>query len=181
VIAASVAGVISAAVVAGTLRNLLRLGRLRPTGRGALAEAVRSAERGDVERALDALFPTGWSPAMCDALVLGEPLPAAVAELNEQLGDIDRELSAADGVSKSAVRIPLFAGSFGAIVELLPTVGVPLPDYAPAIAAVGFGIIGAAIGGELGRRTRDRVGDLRTEWDQVASVFSRRFGIAQQR
>jgi hypothetical protein len=154
----------------------VKLERLRPIGRGELEDAVRKADRDGVVHALDALFPAGWSPGICDALVSGEGTAFAVAELNEQLGDIDRELRAGDSVSKSATRIAFFVGSFGAIVELLPTVGVEHPNYAPAVAAVGFGIIGAALSGELGRRSRERVGDLRTEWDHVATVFARRFG-----
>jgi hypothetical protein len=176
VIAASAAGAISAFAIVSTVRHFLKLRRLRPVGQRALEDAVRRSDREAIVGALDALFPGGWSPALADALATGSGSAGAVAELNEQLGDLDHELRVGEAVSKSATRTTLFAGSFGAIVELLPTVGAAHPDYAPAVAAVGFGIIGAAVCGEFGRRSRERVGDLRTEWDHVTAVFVRRFG-----
>lgn len=175
-IAAAVAAAISAAAVVVSARQLLRLGRLRPTPPSALEAAVRASNKDGIARALDQLFPWGWSPVLADALLEGRPSAAAVAELNELFGDVDGALRAGEDVSKGATRIALFAGSFGAIVELLPAVGAEHPSYGPAIAAAGFGLVGAILAGELGRRCRERVGDVRSEWDQVATVFTRRFG-----
>lgn len=174
-IAASVTAAISAAAVAVAARQLVRLGRLRPPRAPGLEEAARGGDPEAVAAALDELFPSGWSPSLADAL-LGKASGAAVAELNEVLGDIDGELRASEGVPRSATRIALFAGAFGGIVELLPTVGAGQPSYGPAVAAAGFGILGAILSAELGRRSKERVGDVRSEWDQVATAFSRRLG-----
>jgi len=176
VIAAVLAAVISAAAVAAAFRQLLAVGRLRPQQPSLLEEAIKTNDASRVGRALDVLFPSGWSPALADLLLRGEAKEAAVAELNEQLGDVDRDLRRGGDVPRSAARIAMFAGVFGGIVELSRAVGTEFPDYRGAISALGAGLVGALVSAELGRRTRDRVGDVRSEWDRVATLFARKVG-----
>jgi hypothetical protein len=163
------------ALAAGAaFRHFVRLGRLLPTGRQALEAAAGSGDPERVGAALGALFPSGWSPVLAEGLLVGTGRVAAVAELNEHLHDIENELVAGRHVPSAAARIAAFAGAFGAIVELTKTVGVEQPNYGPAAAALVLGAIFAVVSAEIGRRSRLRVGEVRSEWDRVATVFARR-------
>ena len=104
---------------------------------------------------------------------------AAVAALNDHLGDVDRTLrSSARELPRSVARIALSTGALGAALEIGAARAAPI-GLRGAIAALLVGALSAGVVLEVGRRARAAETLARAGWDEVSRIFSRR--IAEER
>lgn len=162
----------SAGAVVTASRALARARQSGPQNGDDLTKALATADASGIERALARTFPeTGKE--LADAIYARLPPEAGVALVNETLGEVDRELSTARDVVRSAVRIALFSGSFGAILELIYGMS-DAADAHWALAGQAFlsGALGAGICFEIGRRVAARVEEARVAWDRVGAALA---------
>jgi hypothetical protein len=119
-----------------------------------------------------------WSDYPRIARELGPVMTAdsaeeSVAALNERLGDVARELAVGAELPAASARIGLFTGAILAVVELSRTLsepsGVALGTSGTALAA---GIVAAAVGFDLDRRTRTEADRARGAWNTLSSLVS---------
>ena len=140
--------------------------------RGAVASD--GLDRASRERLFAKLPPDG-PLARTAAEVLSAPShQAAVATLNEALGDVARELDVSREVPKSATRVALACGALLALVEL----GRRLPDdgasaLAGALPPMAAGAVGAAICLILARSAEQRGRRARDGWDRLGRILER--------
>ena len=107
--------------------------------------------------------------------VLGAPSrPAAVARLNEALGDVARELDVGAEVPRTATRVALASAMLFGLVELarrLPEGGAAGMPW--ALAALAAGISSAAVCLLLGRSAQARARRARDGWDRLSRILTR--------
>lgn len=168
-VALALAVVVVAACVSLSAKRLALVSRIE-------REAVASdgLERASRDR-LFAKLPPGGALARTATEVLAAPSrAAAVAALNEALGDVARELDVSREVPKSATRVTLASGALLALVEL----GRRLPDgaasaMAGALPPVAAGVVGAAICWSLARVAEQRGRRARDGWDRLGRILER--------
>jgi hypothetical protein len=156
-------------------RAVMRVGRLAPPDRAELETSLKRGDDASVDRAVKAAFPDIAAELLA---VRGDPSlrAAAAAALDEQLGDLDAELSAGRSVSQGAVRVALLAAGLGAVLELARDLSSG-NGLVNALTAAGAGACAALISLELGRRAARTAEALRRDWDAVASAIDRHLGL----
>jgi len=172
---AAVAGGVAVVVCARTRYRQRRLAPKKDVD--ALERVFRSGDDAQMRAALFEAFPEA-ADVMLHAVGADSDSArrAAAAALDESLGDLDRDLSAHEGVSAAAIRVALLSAGFGAIVELSRDLS-RLPE---ALYAGMLGVGVAAVCFELGRNTSRRATELRAAWDRVAGSAADRLGLAVQ-
>jgi hypothetical protein len=169
VLASSLAWLVGALCVLFTLRRLRRVRELEEPALPALALEQPGRER------LLAKLPAGSPLGDVAREVLEQPSRrAAVAVLNEALGDVARELDVSAEVPKSATRVALAAGGFFGLIELarrLPDEGVS--GAGTALGAFGGGVVAAMICLALARSARERAFRCRNGWDRLSRALER--------
>lgn len=165
------AGTVAVAVCA---RARSRQRFLSPGDVAAIEDVFRSADDAKVEAAVRRAFPDA-----ADAMLrvrtsdTKEARLAGAAALDEYLGDLQRELSAHEGIAPGAIRVALLSAGLGAIVELAG-------DFARlpvALCAAMLGVGAAVACFELGRNMTRRATELRRDWDRVAGSAAARLGL----
>jgi len=129
-----------------------------------------------VKRAVEQARRLVGSPA-AEALVehvVSAPSRAhAVAEVNDRLLDVDRELRAGAAIPRSAARIALGTGALVGIIQVARTLGGPDPMIGSALLAFGGGVIAAVICWNFGRLADSRVRALRDAWNDLTRALLR--------
>lgn len=164
---------VSAGSVAAALRELARTGRASPADAAGILRDLRSDEPAVVEAAVRRAFPEA-DPALARAVLQRSSREEGVAILNEQLGDLSRELTAGRDVARGALRVALFAGTLGGVLEFARGLSVGGGSArVEASGAVIMGVAGAAACVEIGRRTLARADRSRAAWDRIAAAVGR--------
>ena len=151
------------------LRRLAELARLSPK---RIASQLRRASSAEAE----ALSGTVEHDAV--GQLLGAPFsspsrPAAVAEMNDALGEIDGALRERSGVPKAASRIALFFGGGAAAVELARGLGTSATSAGGwAAACFLIGVLAAAGGAAANRRASRAETEQRDGWNSVVRRLS---------
>jgi hypothetical protein len=161
--------------VAFAVVSAARVSRLAPPRRAELEASLRRGDDGALDRAVAAAFPEAL-PELAAARQAPERRAAAAAALDEQLGDLDRELSASHAGAKGTVRIALLTAGFGAVLELARDLSTG-QGFVNAMTAAGAGAIAAVLSLELGRRSERKAEMLRREWDALAALVAARSGL----
>jgi len=169
VVLSTIAWLVGALCVLFTVRRLKRVTELEQPALPALA-----LEHPGRERLLDKL-PVGNPLGDVAREVLAQPSRrAAVATLNEALGDVARELDVSAEVPRSATRVALASGGLFGLVELarrLPDEGVS--GAGTALVAFGGGGVAAVICLILARSARERAFRCRNGWDRLGRALER--------
>jgi hypothetical protein len=144
--------------------NIERWASLVRRSRGsAPLERLRVAARDDI--ALGELIET---------LATAPTRAAAVAELNDCIAELSRELEVGAAVPRAAGRIALFSGVGLAVVAVATGLsaagGVALR---PALVAFGSGLLGALACAGLGRAADARSRRQREAWEELRRVLDR--------
>lgn len=152
--------------------SVKRLGLVTGIERDAVAS--EGLERAGRERLLAKLPSTGELGRVAREVLDAPGRAAAIASLNEALGDIARELDVSREVPKSATRVALASGGLLGLVEL----GRRLPaEGAASLAAAGppfaVGVVGAFACVLLGRAAEDRGRRARDGWDRLGRILER--------
>jgi hypothetical protein len=167
------AGGIAVAVCA---RARYRQRRLSPGDVAAIERIFRFGDDAKMRATLRSVFPDAADAA--PEVASGDTDAARLAfatALDESLGDLDRQLSAHEGVGSAAMRVALLSAGLGAVVELSGDFSrVPI-----AMCAGMLGVGAAAACFELGRNATERATRLRGEWDRVADAVVARFGLPE--
>jgi hypothetical protein len=124
---------------------------------------LRTAARGDA--AFDELV---------EALAGAPSRAVGIAELNDLVGELARELEVGAAVPRAAGRIALFSGvalAVAAVAAGLPAGGQS--SLAPAAAAFGLGLVGALACAALGRAAEGRTRRQREAWEQLRRALER--------
>jgi len=112
------------------------------------------------------------------ALVKASTHDALVAEFNEVLADVSRELDVGAALPASAGRIALMTGTLLAVIELIRS----LPETGPSIGwALGAFCGGAAVAlsaGLMGRVSDREAARSRAAWNEIGRELSPRSGPA---
>jgi hypothetical protein len=173
-------GVALALVAGGTAVAVCARARYRQRGLSpgdvaAIERIFRFGDDAKMRAALHDVFPDAADAA---PQVGGDTEAARLAfgtALDESLGDIDRELSAHEGVASATMRVALLSAGLGAIVELSG-------DFSRVPIAMCAGMLGVGAAGvcfELGRNATQRAAELRAEWDRVADAVVARMGLPE--
>jgi len=177
VVTALVACVCATAVIV-SVRALARVNALVPDV-APLRRATLTDDGASIQAAVRRLFPPDTDiDALEAALGRSSARVAAVAELNDHLGEVDRTLRvSARELPRSVARIAFMTGALGAALEIAAARGDPggLPG---AITALVIGAVSAGAVLEAGRRARVAEERARSGWDEVSRIFSRRIGSA---
>jgi hypothetical protein len=169
---------VSAGAVAVAARRLRAVTALLPSDPGSLRSAVRSGSRDAIASSVRWLFPGEDACAiLSQSLFDGSAPEAAIATLNEHLGDIARALAVGHGIPRSAGRVALASGTLAAVLELVASVSARGgAAWATALAEFLAGAVGAAVAFELDRQSLVRADRVRAAWDEVAAIFAGRLG-----
>ncbi len=141
------------------------------------AVASDGLERASRERLLAKLPPDGQLARVAREALEAPGRAAAVASLNEALGDVARELEVSREIPKSATRVALAAEALVGLVEL----GRRLPEEGPmALVSAGppfaVGLVGAVACILLGRSADERGRRARNGWDRLGRILERLLG-----
>jgi hypothetical protein len=126
-------------------------------------ERLRAAARGDVAFG-----------ELIEALATAPTRAAAVAELNDCIAELSRELEVGAAVPRAAGRIALFSGVGLAVIAV--AAGLSTTDGAalgPALAAFGIGLLGALACSALGHAADVRSRRQREAWEELRRVLDR--------
>ena len=142
-----------------------------------LRRATLANDGAAIQVAVRRLFPEDADvDALEAALVRSSARLAAVAALNDHLGEVDRTLrTSARELPRSAARIALSTGALGAALSIGGARGAP-GALGGAVTALLIGAISAGSVLEVGRRARGAEGRARAGWDEVSRILSRRIG-----
>lgn len=156
-------------------RAAVRVGKLAPPDRSELEVALKRSDDVSVDQAVKTAFPDIAAELLA---VRGDPAlrAAGAAALDEQLGDLEAELSAGRSVFQGAVRVALLAGGLGAVLELAADLSSGR-GLVNAMTAAGAGACAAVISVELGRRAAGTAEALRRDWDALARAAATRLGL----
>jgi hypothetical protein len=169
---------VSAGAVAVSAKRLRTVTALLPPDPGSLRSAVRSGSRDAIASSIRRLFSDEEARAtLSQSLFDGSAPDAAIATLNEHLGDIARVLAVGHGIPRSSGRVALASGTLAAVLELVASFSARAGvAWAPALWEFVAGAVGAAVAFELDRRSLARAERVRAAWDEVAAVFAGRLG-----
>jgi len=155
--------------------SALRFRQARRFNHDGATELLAALGRGGRERAERVASERGgqWAAVAALSEVLEAPTHAyGVAIINEQLGDVRRELDVGAEVPRSAARIALAAGtvlSVLAIARGLQRGGLMLGW---AMAPFLVGLVGAVACMQLGRSAERHASSHRDAWNGLRSVFT---------
>jgi broad specificity polyphosphatase/5'/3'-nucleotidase SurE len=171
---------VSVGAVAVAARRLRAVTALLPSDPESLRSAVRSGRGDAIASAVQRLFSDEDARAiLSQALVDGSPPDAAIAALNEHLGDVARALSLGRTIPRSCGRVALASGTLAAVLEVTASVSARIATaWAPALWEFAVGAAGAVAAFEIDRRSAAGADRVRAAWDQVATVFVNRLGPA---
>jgi hypothetical protein len=174
VLVTALVGCVGVVAVVVAVRALRTVNALVPDV-APLRRAMLADDGAAIQVAVRRLFPSDADvDALEAALARSDARLAAVAALNDHLGDVDRTLlSSARELPRSVARIALSTGALGAALEIGSARAAPL-GLRGAIAALLLGAISAGVVLEVGRRARAAEGLARAGWDEVSRIFSRR-------
>jgi hypothetical protein len=167
VLLAVIAWLVAAACVAVGVRRFRKIHKLSTEANALLADLHKARRSGHA-----------WSgyPRIVSELgpvVTANSAEESVAELNEKLGEVARELSVGAELPGTSGRIGLFSGVILAVVELARTlVGAGGAALGTSGAALAAGIGAAAVGIDLDRRSRREADRTREAWNAVSALLS---------
>lgn len=173
---AALVGCVSAAAFLISAARLRELEKLLPNSASALRAALLGRDETAVRRAVEGLFATEdfEHDLLARALLDGSSKEAAVAILNERLGDIARELAVGRTVPRAMGRVTLAAGTFAGVLQIGSTVSSPSGVlWAPAMWAFVAGCVGAGAAFEMDRRCGATSERVKVAWDEVAALCER--------
>jgi len=163
------------ALVAAMLSVWSALRRLKSVARlAASAQASDGLERASRARVLQRLAPESPMGSLSREVLEAPSERAAIATLNEALGDVARELDVGREVPKSATRVALATGTLLALIEI----GRLLPQGAArALPTAGgsfaVGLVGASLCLLIARGADDRARSARDGWDRLGRTLER--------
>jgi hypothetical protein len=172
VILVALAWLVATACVVASVR---RLGVVSALARdSAVADGIERASRERLLAKLPGDNPLGRTARE----VLDAPSGrAAIAQLNEALSDVARELDLGGEIPKSASRVALASGALAGIVELARRIPV---DGAGALGTAGVAFAAGIAGGFfcviVGRSAEDRARRCRADWDRLSRSLERLLG-----
>lgn len=175
---AAFVGCVSATALAIAAMRLRAVAKLLPNSPSTLRAALRTRDQAAVHGAIQGLFPAeGFEhDVLTKALLDGSSTGAAVAVLNEYLGDVARELAVGRTVPRAMGRIALAAGTLAGVLQIGSTVSSPSgATWAPAVWAFVAGCLGAGAAFEMDRRCGALSERVRAGWDEVAALCERSF------
>lgn len=154
---------------------VVALRRLRVVGaieREAIA--CEGLERASRERVLAKLDESSAQGRAAREVLEAPSRPAAIARLNEALGEVVREIDIGAEVPRSATRVALASGGLTGLLELarrLPAEGAASLPW--ALAAFSAGIVCAGVCLVLGQRAETGARRARDGWDRLSRILAR--------
>jgi hypothetical protein len=167
---------VSATALALGATRLRAVAKLMPSSPSALRAALRARDQQAVQGAVQGLFAAQDfdHDILTRALLDGTSADAAVAALNEHLGDVARGLSVGSTVPRAMGRVALAAGTLAAVLQLGGSVSTAAgAEWAPAAWQFLAGCVGAGAAFEMDRRCGALSERVRRGWDEVAALCER--------
>jgi hypothetical protein len=168
------AGCVAVACAAISFARARRVKALGPGDIHALVKALGSRDASAIDSALTASDRIDGHGLVREAL--DAPGATWVGVVNEHLSDAAHALDDGSGVPKAAARISLATGTLLAVLGVASGAGGASSPMAASAGAFAFGLAGALVTLEMGRRADRLAAERRREWDRLSTALSRYLG-----
>lgn len=102
----------------------------------------------------------------------------AIAELNQRIGDVSFALGLLPSTFTSLIRISLASGSALALLALMDLGNAPLEGALRAAVCAVSGLVGAGVVSAIGRAAKQRITEIRLEWDRASRETGKELGAS---